>query len=136
MFEHVNELSVLVSGVLSVAVGSIWYSPLLFGKPWMRGAGLSLADENMSTKETMILTVKAVIIQSFFYFIVAQFVFLGQAEAIPLATVGAFLAALLVSYMMGIVVWEKKSLTYLLVHAGYGILVLFGGIGVIAFWPW
>jgi hypothetical protein len=34
MFE-VNWLAVLVAGVINMAVGSVWYSPLMFLKPWM-----------------------------------------------------------------------------------------------------
>lgn len=35
----VNYLAVLVAGVASMAVGFIWYGPLLFAKPWMKLMG-------------------------------------------------------------------------------------------------
>ena len=136
MFEHVNELAVFVAAILSVAVGSIWYSPLLFGKPWMRSAGLTVEDEELSTKEAMVVTVKGVLVQAVFFFVVAEFISVSQTALIPLTTLGVALATLLVSYMVSVVVWEGKSFTYLFIHAGYGTLALLGGIGVIAFWPW
>ena len=38
---QVNLIAVLVCGVVSLALGGLWYSPALFGKAWQRGAGLS-----------------------------------------------------------------------------------------------
>jgi hypothetical protein len=36
---HVNYLAVLVSGVVIFVLGALWYSPLLFAKPWTRLMG-------------------------------------------------------------------------------------------------
>lgn len=35
----VNFLAVLVAGIASMAVGFLWYSPVLFAKPWMKLMG-------------------------------------------------------------------------------------------------
>jgi len=42
---EVNYLAVLLAGVVSMGVGFLWYSPLMFAKPWMKLMGY--------TKETM-----------------------------------------------------------------------------------
>jgi Protein of unknown function (DUF1761) len=34
--EQMNWLAILAAGVLAFVIGGIWYSPLLFGKAWMR----------------------------------------------------------------------------------------------------
>ena len=31
----INYLAVLVCGVLHQVLGALWYSPLLFGRPWL-----------------------------------------------------------------------------------------------------
>ncbi len=36
----VNYLAVLVSSVVGMGIGALWYSPLLFGKLWMRWNGM------------------------------------------------------------------------------------------------
>ncbi|MBI4066448.1 DUF1761 domain-containing protein [Candidatus Gottesmanbacteria bacterium] len=36
-----NYLAILVSAIASMAVGFLWYSPLLFAKPWMALKGLT-----------------------------------------------------------------------------------------------
>src|SRR5438105_14687977 len=37
---HVNYVAVLVAAVAVFVLGWLWYSPLLFFKPWMRARGL------------------------------------------------------------------------------------------------
>ena len=37
---HVNYWAVLVAAVAVVGLGWLWYSPLLFFKPWMRLRGM------------------------------------------------------------------------------------------------
>ena len=36
---QVNLLAVLVAGVVSMALGFLWYSPMVLGKPWMKEKG-------------------------------------------------------------------------------------------------
>jgi hypothetical protein len=36
---HVNYLAVLVSGIAIFMLGGLWYSPVLFAKPWVRLMG-------------------------------------------------------------------------------------------------
>lgn len=40
-FSEVNWLAVLVAAVAYFAVGGLWYSPVLFAKPWMSASGIS-----------------------------------------------------------------------------------------------
>lgn len=35
----VNFLNIIVAAVAYMALGAIWYSPMLFGKAWMKGIG-------------------------------------------------------------------------------------------------
>ena len=42
---HVNLLAMLVAAISTMAVGFLWYSPILFAKPWMREMGYDLNDE-------------------------------------------------------------------------------------------
>ena len=37
----VNWIAVLLCAVSSLVLGGIWYSPMLFAKPWQHAAGLS-----------------------------------------------------------------------------------------------
>jgi hypothetical protein len=41
---HFNFLVVLVSGIVTMAVGALWYSPVLFAKQWMALNNMSADD--------------------------------------------------------------------------------------------
>jgi hypothetical protein len=39
-----NSLAILVAAISTMVVGFLWYSPLLFGKPWMKEMGYDPND--------------------------------------------------------------------------------------------
>jgi hypothetical protein len=39
--EHIQWLPAIVAGVVGFGLGGIWYSPVLFAKPWMRETGVN-----------------------------------------------------------------------------------------------
>lgn len=38
---HINYLAVIVAAVVAFVLGGLWYSPILFAKPWVRAHGFS-----------------------------------------------------------------------------------------------
>lgn len=40
-----NYLAILVGALINMAVGTLWYSPVLFAKPWMKLIGKSSKDK-------------------------------------------------------------------------------------------
>ena len=38
---HINYLAVLVAGAAAFALGGLWYSPILFAKPWVKAHGFT-----------------------------------------------------------------------------------------------
>jgi hypothetical protein len=42
--EQVNVLAVVVAAIATFVIGGLWYSPVLFARPWMRVNGFSDAD--------------------------------------------------------------------------------------------
>ncbi len=42
---HVNLLAVLAAAVAAMVVGFVWYSPILFAKPWVRVMGYDPDDK-------------------------------------------------------------------------------------------
>jgi hypothetical protein len=49
---HIHLLAMLVSAIATVAIGALWYSPLLFGKAWMEAHGFT-DDEISDLRERM-----------------------------------------------------------------------------------
>ena len=42
---NLNLFAVLVAAISTMVVGFLWYSPILFAKPWMREMGYDLNDQ-------------------------------------------------------------------------------------------
>ncbi len=42
---NLNLLAVLIAAISTIAVGFLWYSPVLFAKPWMREMGYDPNDK-------------------------------------------------------------------------------------------
>ncbi len=49
----VNYIAVLVAAVASMAAGFVWYSPVLFAKPWMRLMGYTAESMKNDQKKMM-----------------------------------------------------------------------------------
>lgn len=46
----INYLAILVSAVAQMVVGSVWYSPVLFGRTWMKAVGKTETEIKKSAK--------------------------------------------------------------------------------------
>jgi hypothetical protein len=44
-FHHLSWLAILVAAISTMVVGFLWYSPVLFAKPWMREMGYDPNDK-------------------------------------------------------------------------------------------
>ena len=71
---HVNYIAVLVAAIVVFVLGWLWYSPLLFYKPWMRARGMdpavAMAGAKMPTGKLVIELVRCLVLA----YIVAHFV--------------------------------------------------------------
>lgn len=48
---EINYLAVLVAGIAAMAVGFVWYGPMLFGKQWMKLMGHTKESMEAAKKE-------------------------------------------------------------------------------------
>lgn len=53
---QVNYLAVLITTVITMVLGFLWYSPLLFGNAWMKQVGLKKEEMSGGSPVTYILT--------------------------------------------------------------------------------
>ncbi len=47
---ELNYWAILVSGILAMVIGAVWYSPVLFSKSWMKEVGKSEKDMEQAGK--------------------------------------------------------------------------------------
>lgn len=130
---YINHLAVFVCAVISLVIGGLWYSPLLFFKAWQKETGLS--DEQVArvnpVKTYSITLVLAWIISYNLAF------FLGDSKtnwqwgltAGLLAGVGWAATTFII-----IGLFEQRSFKHMMINCGY-ITIYFAVIGfVLGIW--
>jgi len=122
----VNLIAVLLCAVSSLVLGGIWYSPMLFAKPWQRAAGLS--DEQAKSGNMALIFGGAFVLSLIAAYVFAMFLgrnfglgpAIGAGASAGLCWVGA---AYGISYL-----FERRPLRLWLINGGYHTLqfTLFG----------
>jgi len=117
---HVNYLAVLVAAVAAFVLGWLWYSPLLFFKPWMRLRGMD-PDAAMAGAK---MPVGKLVIEFVLCLILACVI----ARLVALLAVGSWLGAVHLGFFLwigfpvviltGSVLWENIPWKVAAIHAG------------------
>jgi predicted Co/Zn/Cd cation transporter (cation efflux family) len=136
MFETINESAVLVVSFLALAVGSIWYSPLLFGNAWQRLALLRDSDLTYSRREFSVLLSGVLVANIIVFGVIAHVLTVVPRSVLSLTELLAGLSLLVSAVLVSMAMWEKRSCVYGCIHVGYAVLVISMGIAVITYWPW
>lgn len=119
-FPEINFWAVLVSAALSFAIGSIWYSPVLFARPWMKELGLT--PEGMSNSGMVTIFSLAFLLLLIIAFNLAAFI--GPEADLQFGTMAGALAGIgWVATAMGVnYLFERKSFRFWLINAGYMVV--------------
>lgn len=48
--EEMNYLAIIIAAIVNVVLGSLWYSPALFAKPWTKAMGMKTEDFEKNRK--------------------------------------------------------------------------------------
>lgn len=128
-------LGIVLSVVASIAVGGLWYSPLMFGPLWMREVGLDEEKmRNMSTTPAQAVTMAAVLGALFALLMNVLFAWIGvrtvgQGALLALACSITFYAVPLLIHS----VFEDSSKKVWAIYASHE-LVLSAAVGAIVSW--
>ena len=122
----VNWIAVLLCAVSSLVLGGIWYSPVLFAKPWQRAAGLS--DEAAKSGNMGLIFGLTFVLSLVAAYVFAMF--LGRNFGLgPAIGAGASAGLCWVAASLGIsYLFERRPLNLWLINGGYHTLqfTLFG----------
>ena len=130
---HINILAVLAAAVAGFVVGGVWYSPLLFVKPWRAEIGVD-PDARASMKSMgpqLIGCFLLCLVQAGMFA-----VFLGKQPPLMGAAYGLAAGVCWVAAALGInYLFEGKSLRLFLINGGYNAVTftLYGL--VLSLWP-
>lgn len=136
----VNLLAVLVAAVASMIVGFLWYSPVLFGKPWIVLMGYDPNDK--AKMEAMRKSAGKLYAISFLCSLVAAFV-LGRVmhvATIHSASHGAKMGAgvwlgFVATVQLTDALFGKKPFKLYLINTGYQLACFLAMGAILAAWP-
>jgi hypothetical protein len=130
---YINHLAVFVCALLSLVIGALWYSPLLFFKAWQRQAGLT--DEQIA-KAKPLKTYSLTLVLAWIISYNLAFFLGDRGTTWRFGLMAGLLAGVgwaATSFTI-ISLFEQRSLKYMLINCGY-ITVYFGLIGfVLGIW--
>jgi hypothetical protein len=114
---QVNYLAILAAALSSFVLGGLWYSPLLFGRPWMEETRLT--EQELARGNPAVTYGVSFVLALVGAFIFAMF--LGPAPAVGFATGAGLMAGLFwVAGSFGInYLFERKTLRLWLINGGY-----------------
>ncbi|KXJ98269.1 MAG: hypothetical protein UZ17_ACD001002798 [Acidobacteria bacterium OLB17] len=125
---YINHIAVFVCAVISLVIGGLWWSPLLFAKAWQTETGLT--DEQLSNASPLKAFGLTFLIAYLMSYNLAFF--LGAPETNWQWGVAAGLLAGFWAVGMFVIValFEQRSFKYIAINCGY-IAVYFAVIGFI-----
>lgn len=136
MFEVVHEIAVVGTALFMIAIATLWYSPYLFQKQWMKAVGLTESDiENGEslTKRNIVITFVSYVIA---VFLIAVAIGYAEIFGLPVQKVAIGLTIGFAALVAGFVVWEQRTLTYYLITVGFSSVFIIGSTCLLFYWPW
>lgn len=118
-FQNLNWLAIVVAAVSAFILGSLWYSPYMFAKRWMKETGIT---EDSAKNTNMIKLFSLAFILS----LVASFflaTFIGPVAGAGFGALAGFMAGFgWVFTFMGIsYLFEARSLAHFLINSLYSV---------------
>ena len=141
---HVNFAAVLAAVVVTVAIGSAWYGPL-FGKAWIKLAGVSAKKPNQSQMmRSMVIMIVGAFLTAYVLSHTVQVwrpstwnsAWTDESPCIYGFFSGFFTwLGFYVPLLMGPVAWENKPWKLFWLNAGYYFVSLQAISMILAYWP-
>lgn len=119
-FQSVNFSAVVIAAIANILIGSLWYSPTLFGITWMKEIGYSENDlkKGLSIKVIFLFSLLFSFITAFF---MAAVLGPGSTAASGVLT-GAVIAVIFIgTAKANNMLHEHQSLKLFFIHSGYDL---------------
>ena len=123
---QINLLGILLAVVYNMVIGSLWYSPLLFGNQWMQRVGMK--DDEMQGGMTPAIILGAIgvaLVEAFGLALLQNFT--GMGGVFGGLFIGIFVwIAFVLPPSFNAVLYQKQSRTLFLINAGNNLVGLAG----------
>ena len=132
-FAKVNIWAVILAGFSYLLIGALWYSPLLFGKQWIKLNGFT--DEDFKSNKPMWM----ITLLSFLSAAVASFVISMILGPNPNASFGAIIGASIAIFWITMskltnVLFENQPFNLFLLHAGFDLVSFMVMGAIVGYW--
>ena len=130
-------LVILISAIISMVLGSLWYSPILFGKQWIKLMGISKKDMGKNKNKGMAKSYIVLFISSLVtIYVLSMFTSLLGASTFSQGMMIGFWVWLgfFATTMLGSVLWEKKPFSLYTINVSYHLVNLLIIGGILAVW--
>ena len=133
----INYFAVFVAALASMVLGAVWFSPLLFVKPWMKLMKFTEKDRGKAQAKCMgkmyALAFLSNIVMSYVLDIVVHF--FGATTLLSGFQVGFWMwLGFIATTMLGGVLWEGKPLKLYAITAGHQLVSLLIMSAILAVW--
>jgi len=134
---HFNPLAILVCAVFQWILGDLWYSPVLFAKPWMAALKIDPKAMDASARKSLILGMISSFLGGILLsFVLAHSILWSNAETFA---AGAFVAVInwvgfiaAPAFAQGI--YEHRPFRLFAINTGYWFVGLLVSGGILATW--
>jgi hypothetical protein len=125
LFDNLNWGAIAVGGLAYFALGSFWYSPILFSKKWIAYLKLDVNDPNAKKGMGLMFggSLVLMLVQSLAIAIIAERLDIRGAGWMSGLKLGALTGCCFCAATIGVnYLYEKKPLGLFLINAGYAII--------------
>ncbi|MFA5820518.1 MAG: DUF1761 domain-containing protein [Candidatus Gracilibacteria bacterium] len=136
-FGSINWSAVLVATLAAYVFGALWYSPLLFGKLWMKQSAVTKANAEKAKAKGMtvsyVLQFVATLVTTFVFAMILE---MNIVEGVKTGLIIGFYIWLGFSATssVGAVLWDKKSWSWFSLCASNSLLTLWIIGAILALW--
>lgn len=131
---EVNYLAVIVAAVVNMGIGSLWYSKVLFGKPWR--AMMGITEEKMKARNPMKAMLGATLAGLLMAYVLAHIVEYANSTTVEGGLQAGFWVWLgfIATYGLNSVLFEQKPWKLYAINVGnYFVSLLLMGV-IISVW--
>jgi hypothetical protein len=133
---NINFLALAVAAIASFALGSVWYSPVLFGKAWQTAVGLTM--ENLEKANMALIFGSSfilILLMNFGLAVILQGHAGRDVTYLSGALYGFLIGLFFVATSIGInVLYQRKSFTLWAIDAGYQVCYLAVAGAILGAW--
>lgn len=126
-FSQFNWVAILLATMGSFVVGSLWYSPLLFGKPWMKIMGFdnkNMQKMNMTPGQSMVIWFVFHLVSVYCMSLILSFLPVSTISQLLVTVFIVWLAFELIAFLNPIL-WENKPWKLFFINGSGSLVSLF-----------